>query len=189
MPAAPTKYTPWHYIRAASYFTLYGIAKYVPPPVGDALRYGVLKLFCRRIQSWRIKDGVTIWFPHGVSIGRRCTFNENVYLDGYGGITIGDDCRIAHNVSFVSEDHVFADPDVPIRLQGKETAEIVIGDDVWIGCGARILKGVTVGKGAVIGAGAVVIRDVPPLSVVVGVPARVVAKRGEASVEAGRDDG
>ncbi|MEO0663505.1 MAG: acyltransferase, partial [Planctomycetota bacterium] len=173
-----------------AYFTLYGLVKYLPPPVGNPLRYGVLKLFCARIRSWRIQDGVTIWFPEGVRIGERCSFNENVYLDGFGGITIGDDCRIAHNVSFVSEDHVFADPDTPIRLQGKETAEIHIGSDVWIGCGARILKGVTVGDGAVIGAGAIVTRDVPPLGIAVGVPARIVGTRGEKGTgSAGPDHG
>lgn len=181
MSPSPTKYTLWQYVRATSYFTLYGIVKYLPPPVGNVLRFGVLKIYCKRIKSWRIQDSVTMWFPEGIDIGERCSFNENVYLDGYGGITIGDDCRIAHNVSFVSEDHVFADPTVPIRLQGKETAEIRIGNDVWIGCGARILKGVTVGDGAVIGAGAIVTKDVPPLGIAVGVPARIVGTRGESA--------
>ena len=166
------------YLRAGVFFTLYGLVKYLPPPVGDVCRYGVLKLFVASIKSWKIKDGVSVWFPEGVSIGRNVSINEFVFLDGYGGLDIGDDCRIAHGCSFLSEDHIFDDPDTPIRKQGKRGALIVLEPDVWLGCGVRVLRGVRIGRGSVVGAGAVVTRDIPPYSIAVGMPARVVGQRG-----------
>ncbi len=166
------------YIRAAAHFTLYGLVKYLPPPIGDACRFAVLKLFVAEIRSWKIKDGVTVWFPEGVRIGKDVTINEGVFLDGYGGLTIGNDCRIAHGCSFISEDHIFDDPATPIWRQGKHHGAIVLEDDVWCGCGVKVLRGVTIGRGSVVAAGAVVTRDVPPYSIVMGVPARVVGTRG-----------
>jgi len=172
------RYPPSAYARAAAFFTLYGLVKYLPPPAGDVLRYFVLKLFVESIRSWKIKDGVSVWFPERIRIGRNVTINEYVFLDGFGGLDIGDDCRIAHGCSFISEDHVFDDPEVPIWKQGKRAAPITLGRDVWLGCGVRVLKGVRIGEGSVIGAGAVVTRDIPPFSIAIGAPARVVGRRG-----------
>lgn len=165
------------YLVAATFFTVYGLVKYLPPPVGDGARALVLLPFLRGLRSWKIKDGVTFWFPEGVRIGRNVTINEWVFIDGAGGVDIGDDCRIAHGCSFISEDHVFDDPDRPIREQGRKVAPIVVEDDVWFGCGVRVMRGVRIGKGSVIGAGSVVTRDIPPYSVAVGVPAKVVKSR------------
>lgn len=168
------------YLRAAAHFTLYGLVKYLPPPLGDACRFLVLKLFVAEIRSWKIKDGVTVWFPEGIRIGRHVTINEGVFLDGFGGLTIGDNCRIAHGCSFISEDHVFSDPDTPIWRQGKRAGPIVLEDDVWCGCGVKVLRGVCIGRGSVIAAGAVVTRDLPPYSIAMGIPAKVVGVRGAA---------
>jgi acetyltransferase-like isoleucine patch superfamily enzyme len=76
-----------------------------------------------------------------------------------------------------SNNHVFSDPDQTIMSQGLETKGIVIEDDCWLGTGVRVMDGVTIGKGCVIGAGAVVTKDIPPYSVAVGVPARVISQR------------
>lgn len=99
----------------------------------------------------------------GVFINRGCRFQDQ------GGIRIGDRVLIGHNVVLSTIDH---DLD-PARRSVLHTAPIVIGNDVWIGSNATITRGVTVGDGAVVAAGAVVTRDVPPLTVVGGVPARV----------------
>jgi len=180
------KYSLWQYAKAGIYFTLYGLVKYFPPPVGNWLRGIVLKIFARSVQSYRIMDGVTVWFPEGVSIGRHVSLNENVNINGFGGVSIGDWCRIAHHVSIVSEDHGFERRDMPIAHQKKIPAAVVLEEDVWVGCGTRILKGVTIGKGAVIGANSVVTTDIPAYAVAVGVPARVIKYRGEQLAESAR---
>jgi acetyltransferase-like isoleucine patch superfamily enzyme len=98
---------------------------------------------------------------------------------GTGGLKIGNDVRIATHVVITPAGHVFDKKDIPIRLQGVEMKGIVIEDDVWIGANATILDGVIIGRGCVIGAGSVVTKSLPEYSVAVGVPARVIYKRGE----------
>src|SRR5690606_30062045 len=100
-----------------------------------------------------------------------------VFIDAYGTVEIGNNVRIAHGCSIVSENHGIDRTDVPIYKQKKVPGQIVIGDDVWLGAGVRILKDVKVGHGSVIGAGSVVNKDIPPYSVAVGVPARVIRYR------------
>lgn len=165
------------YVRAGVFFTLYGSVKYLPTPVGDLCRFLCLWPFVKAIKSIAIKDGATFWFPHNIVIGRNVTINEWCFIDGYGGVEIGDCCRIAHNCSLVSEDHGFADPDTPIYRQKKVGARIRLERDVWLGCGVRVLKGVTIGEGSIIGANSLVTKNIPPYSIAVGSPARVIRKR------------
>jgi acetyltransferase-like isoleucine patch superfamily enzyme len=84
---------------------------------------------------------------------------------------------IGELVSIRDFDHVIDQSEIPMRTQGFVGAPVVVEDDVWIGRGVAILKGVRIGRGAVIGANAVVNRDIPPYSIAVGVPARVVKTR------------
>ncbi len=113
--------------------------------------------------------------PHShIRIGRNCLISEYNVLRGQGGITIGDNVYTAPLVQMLAVDHVYDDPTRPIIEQGITANGIVIEDNAWIGAGAIILDGVRVGKGAVVGAGAVVTEDVPPHTVVAGVPAEVV---------------
>ena len=101
-------------------------------------------------------------------------FNDSVQLSCVKKITIGKDCAIAREV-------IIRDTDAH-QLAGGEhqaLAEIRIGDRVWIGTRAIILKGVTIGDGAVIAAGAVVTKDIPPRSLAAGVPARVIRENVE----------
>ena len=74
---------------------------------------------------------------------------------------------------------MFDDPDTPIWQQGKRAGKIVLESDIWLGCGVRVLRGVRIGRGSVVGAGAVVTRDLPPYSIAIGIPARVVGQRGQ----------
>ncbi|SCM76856.1 conserved hypothetical protein [uncultured Pleomorphomonas sp.] len=112
-----------------------------------------------------------------IALGDDCTVNAYACLSGK--VRCGNGVRIASLVSIVGFNHGFEDPDRPIHHQGLVSAGIDIGDDVWIGANAVIVDGVNIGRGAVIAAGAVVTRDVPPLAIVAGVPAKVVRRRGD----------
>lgn len=113
--------------------------------------------------------------PHaGITIGTDGLIGEMNVIRGQGGVTIGDRVYTSPLVQIIAVNHVFDDPDAPFIHQGITAQGIVIEDDVWIGSGAVITDGVRVGKGAVVAAGAVVTKDVPPHTVVGGVPAHVI---------------
>ena len=115
--------------------------------------------------------------PHAfIRIGANSLIGEMNVLRGQGGIAIGDRVYTAPLVQMLAVNHVFDDPSRPMVEQGITADGIVIEDDVWIGAGAIITDGVRVSKGSVVAAGAVVTADVPPYTVVGGIPAKVIRK-------------
>jgi acetyltransferase-like isoleucine patch superfamily enzyme len=164
--------------RAGCFQTIWGLVKYVPSPIGDLLRFAVLKVFMKRIKTLWVRSGVTIWWPERISLGES-SVNEDVHINGFGGVTIGDRVLIGHRCTFFSDSHKFDDPNTLIWFQGRNPAPIRVEDDVYFGCNVVVLAGVTVGRGAVIGAASVVTKDVPPLAIVTGTPARVLRFRGQ----------
>ncbi len=113
--------------------------------------------------------------PHaGIAIGADGLIGEMNVIRGQGGVYIGDRVYTSPLVQIVAVNHVYNDLDRPFIEQGITAEGIVIEDDVWIGSGAVITDGTRIGKGAVVAAGAVVTKDVPPHTVVGGVPARVI---------------
>ncbi len=159
-----------------TFLTLYGLIKYLPTPFGDVVRGLFLKLFLKKTNTLWIREGVTFHFPENISIGNS-VLGEFVYLNGYGGIEIGDDVLIGTGTMIFSHDHDFSDTTKLIRKQGLIKKPICIKDDVYIGCGVTILGNVTIHKGSVIGAGSVVTEDVPENTIVAGVPAKIISKR------------
>src|SRR5262245_7773294 len=118
--------------------------------------------------------------PHaGIRIGRDGLISEYTVIRGQGGVTIGDRVYTSPMTQIIAVNHVFDDPDRPFIEQGITAQGIVIEDDVWLGASAVVTDGVRIGRGAVVAAGAVVTSDVPPHTVVAGVPARVVREIGE----------
>ena len=113
----------------------------------------------------------------GCSIGDRSALGSFSFIGAAGGVTVGSDVIMGNRVSFHSENHTFDETSRPIREQGVTRMGIVIQDDCWIGANVTILDGARVGTGCVIGAGSVVRGEIPPFSVAVGVPARVVNSR------------
>ena len=91
-----------------------------------------------------------------------------------GPVTIGDHVNLAQGITVTALNHNFADTDKRIDEQGVSTSPVVIEDDIWIGANAVVLPGVTIGHHSVVAAGAVVTKDVPPHSLVAGVPAKII---------------
>ncbi len=115
----------------------------------------------------------------GITLHDNVGVNTRSYLEGNGGVEIGANTLLSPGVHCVSGNHIFDDPNVPIKYQGTALGKITIGEDCWLGSNVLVLPGVSIGRGSVIGAGAVVTKDVPELSIALGVPARVVGQRGQ----------
>ena len=91
-----------------------------------------------------------------------------------GPVTIGSHVNLAQGITVTALNHNFTDTEKRIDEQGVSTSPVTIEDDIWIGANATILSGVKIGQHSVIAAGAVVTKDVPPHSLVAGVPAKVI---------------
>jgi acetyltransferase-like isoleucine patch superfamily enzyme len=111
-----------------------------------------------------------------IRVGPHTRINTGCFIVSYAEISIGRDCLIGEYVSLCDADHGLA-TDRPIRQQPHRASAIRVGDGAWIGRGAVILKGVTIGPGAVVAANSVVTKDVPPMTIVAGSPARALRTR------------
>jgi acetyltransferase-like isoleucine patch superfamily enzyme len=134
----------------------------------------------------RIELGRWSWLGHGtkirchegvVSIGAKTVMGQECTISAFQHVKIGRECVIADRVMFIDFDHGMVEVDRPIRLQGIYKRDVHVGNNVWIGYGACILRGVTVGDNAVIGTNSVVTKDVPANAVVAGLPAKIIRMR------------
>ena len=158
------------YIRAISFYMANHFFMKFPS-------YSLRHFFLRKVCKIKIGVGTSInmsCFVTGsnIEIGNNTVINRDIYLDGRAGIRIGNKVNVSHKVIIQSLTH---NPQCPNFL--CEVKPVVIEDYAWIGTLALILPGVTVGEGAVIGAGAVVAKDIPPYTIAVGNPAKVVKER------------
>lgn len=152
----------------------------------------------------RICDDVTLIArgEGGITLGNGVWLNERVYLDtesadtgyikiedkvyigtgttlfGHKGLEIGDNVLLAQNITLTPYSHIFDDPERNIINQGGHSEKVTIGRDSYIGMGVDIMYSGNIGEGSVVGAGSVVVKSIPPYSVAVGNPAKVIKKRG-----------
>jgi len=161
-------------VRAAAI----GAGVYVDPTVQvygwSRIRIGRQTVLCEDVlinASNRVSDEITLTIGDYCFIGRRNYFNVGARL------RLGDYCLTANDVRFIGTDHRYESPFVPYAASGVEAEAVIdVGANCWLGLGVTVLKGVRIGYGSIIGAGAVVTRNVPPLSIVVGNPGRVVKR-------------
>ncbi len=173
----------------------------IPGRIGMLLRYGVYKLSLAGLgRGCRIGRGTEFMGARAIRIGERfsvrhariyaheggrifigdrVSVNPNCEINAAEGgeIRIGNDVMIAANSILMASNHRFDRLDVPIQQQGHAPGRIMIGSDVWIGANVFIMPDVEIGDHSIVAAGAVVTRNVPPKSVVAGVPARIIKVR------------
>jgi len=138
----------------------------------DAVRAAWRELTGQTVdESFRLIPPVRSDHGLNIRVGRKVFVNHGCTLNDIGGIDIGDEVMLGPNVSLITSGHP-VDPGE--RTRRITAAPIVIGRNVWVAAGATVLQGVTVGADSVVAAGAVVTRDVPPATLVAGVPARVI---------------
>jgi acetyltransferase-like isoleucine patch superfamily enzyme len=142
--------------------------------------------------SLEIKRGATLrigrwaWIGHSckirvhegeVSIGAKTVIGQECTISAYQRVSIGRECIIADRVMLIDFDHGVTEVERPVRLQGIYKRDVHVGNNVWIGYGACILRGVSLGDNSIVGTSAVVTRSFPENAVIAGVPARVLRMR------------
>lgn len=123
-------------------------------------------------KNTKIVGPITMGVCGDLSIGDNCWIGKNLCIYGNDAVSIGSNCDLAPNISFVTGTHALGDHD---RRAGEGYCKpIVVGNGCWIGINSTVLSNVTVGDGTVIGAGALVNKSVPADVMVAGVPAKIV---------------
>ena len=141
--------------------------------LGLVIRYAIAKTSaksCGEVIFFGPYVGIRKWGC--LRLGSNISIQRGCYIDAVGGITIGDNVSIAHGTSILSSNHQWDDLSLPIRENPEKPESVRIMNDVWIGCGCRIMAGVTIESRTVIAAGAVVLEDVQSGTLVGGIPAR-----------------
>lgn len=143
------------------------------------IRYLVVKSILKKSgKKLYIGKNVTLKNIEGCSFGHNVSIHDLSYIDGYGGITIGDNVSIAHSSSILSSSHTWNDNNTPIKYNPIIYGSVTICNDVWVGCGVRILFNVHIGSHTIIGAGSVVNKNIEKNWIVAGVPAEYKKKIG-----------
>lgn len=141
--------------------------------IGLLLRYVFLKNTATSVGvNVSIQPGVYLLNTAKLQIGGNVSIHPMCYIDAEGGIEIGNDVSIAHGSSILSTNHDWDERGTAIKYNKVKLAKVTIHNDVWIGCGVRILAGVAIGTRTVIAAGAVVTKDIDANTIAAGIPAK-----------------
>ncbi|MBO4638351.1 MAG: acyltransferase [Treponema sp.] len=146
--------------------------------IGIAIRYIWLASLAKSIgKNVSVFPMVLIKYPENLEIGDNVSIQSMCVIAAAGGIKIGNDVSIAYGTTVLSTTHTFEKCDTPIKYQTIESKTTTINNDNWIGCNVTIIGGCTIGEGSVIGANSTVTKNIPPFSVAVGSPAKVIKCR------------
>jgi acetyltransferase-like isoleucine patch superfamily enzyme len=173
----PVESEPWFWIREAVTF--------LPGELGLAIRVGFYNRYLKHgSDDLLILPGAQIEHPQNVEFGAKCTLGRNSYLDGIGGLSVGDSTGIGPTVFIHTANHVYDDPATPFLEQGHVLKPVIIEGDVWLAGRVTVLPGTHVATGAVIMAGAVVSGRIKAYSIIGGNPGRAIGTRGERELRA-----
>lgn len=135
-----------------------------------------VRTYISRLFNKEVDPSLRVFPPFYTDFGKNITVGKNVFINAcchfqdHGGITLGDNCQIGHNVVFATLNHGIA----PDARSSTFPAPIVLGRNVWVGSNSTILQGVTIGDNAIVAAGSVVTKDVAANTIVGGVPAKYI---------------
>lgn len=149
---------------------------WIPGRAGWLARGLAMKPFLKR-SGWPIifGSGCQIVAPWNLEMDNWAAIGNIAVATG--GITMHKYAAATRGTVLNTVNHIYEDPDIPLRLQGIELAPIVIEEDAWIGNNSYVGPGVTIGRGAIVAANSMVTKDVPPYTIVGGVPARPIRRR------------
>lgn len=165
------------------FFYIRGYMRYMDFQTGLIPSHHIRNFIYRRIFLVQMEQKAIIYWGaeircHGkLKIGKGSIIGDKALLDARNGISIGKNVSFSSNISIYTEQHDHRDP--MFRCNSSDAFSVNIGDRAWIGPNAIILHGVHIGEGAVVAAGSVVTKDVPPFTIVAGVPARKIGLRNK----------
>ena len=168
------------------FFVVKFILRLIPKYVGGRFRVRLLRLAGFKIGRGTLISGTPTvagleTFYNNLVIGDDCYINVNCHFDISAPILLGDGVSIGHNVLILTNSHEMG---TAVRRAGDLVAlPVHIGNGVWLCARCTILPGITIGEGAVVAAGAMVTKDVPPHTIVAGVPAKITKQFPESPVE------
>jgi acetyltransferase-like isoleucine patch superfamily enzyme len=193
--SAAVAHRAWHWLRwagaigphdrVARRFGSFGEGALIAFPPGDTFGEEHIAIGAGTLVAGHVSMSVGMApdqpLPDGVTspvlrIGARCSIGRGNHLVAHRSLQLGDDVITGPNVYVTDQNHVYADPSVPVGQQWPAEDPVIVGPGSWIGAGAILLPGTTLGRNTVVGAGAVVRGTFPDHAVLAGVPARMVRR-------------
>lgn len=165
--------------KTIKYFILYHLLENRQMIFGHFLRKWFLPLFFKHCgTNLQVRPRVHFESIEEIAIGNGVSFNYNSFINGFGGLVIGDNCLFGPGLTIITSNHLFKGS-LNVRSLGHSKMAVSIGNNVWVAANVTILPGIVIGDNVVIGAGSVVTKSIPSNKVVVGNPARILKENNE----------